>query len=353
MFEIILAFITAFVLTFFAIPSIIRIARKRQLVDEPGERKAHSVSTPSLGGIGIFAGTLFSIVLWTPFSSFGELQYILCAFIIIFLIGAKDDIDPIAPWKKFVGEFFAAGILIYFSNIRITSFYGIFGISEAPMFLSVIVTLLTIVLIINAFNLIDGIDGLAGSIGVVVSITFGSWFFLVERADMAAISFALAGSIIAFLYYNITPAKIFMGDTGSLIIGLATSILAINFIEQHQVLEGSKYAFRAPPGVAIGILIIPIFDTLRVFAMRMVRGKSPFRPDKNHIHHLLLNSGLSHVQATITLVCVNLFFILLVLYLPEMRTLFLLIFLLIIATLLTLILYLILHLRSGKRLKTS
>ncbi|MBT8191308.1 MAG: undecaprenyl/decaprenyl-phosphate alpha-N-acetylglucosaminyl 1-phosphate transferase [Saprospiraceae bacterium] len=351
MYEILLAFVTAFALTFFAIPSIISIARKKQFVDEPGERKAHDVSTPSLGGIGIFAGTLFSIVLWTPLTFFGELQYILSAFIIIFFIGAKDDIDPIEPWKKLVGEFIAAGILIYFSDIRITSFYGIFGISEVPLFLSVIVTLLTIVLIINAFNLIDGIDGLAGSVGALVSITFGTWFFLVDRADMAAISFALAGSVIAFLYYNITPAKIFMGDTGSLIIGLATSILAINFIEHHQVLLDSKYAFRAPPGVAIGILIIPLFDTLRVFAMRMIRGKSPFQPDKNHIHHLLLSSGLTHMQSTMILIGVNLFFILLVLYLPDMRTIFLLIFLLIIASFLTLILYLVLHLKSQKRYK--
>ncbi|NNE27537.1 MAG: undecaprenyl/decaprenyl-phosphate alpha-N-acetylglucosaminyl 1-phosphate transferase [Saprospiraceae bacterium] len=353
MYDIVLAFITAFLMTFFAIPSIISVARKKHLVDVPDERKAHNVSTPSLGGIGIFAGTLFSIVLWTPFSYFGNLQYILCAFLIVFLIGAKDDIDPIAPWKKMLGQIFAAGILIFFSEIRITHFYGVLGISEAPLILSVLVTLFTIVLIINAFNLIDGIDGLSGSIAILMGITFGTWFFLVDRIEMASIAFALSGSVLAFLHYNITPAKIFMGDTGSLFIGLTASILAINFIEHHQELSDSRYIFRAPPAVAVGVLIIPLFDTLRVFTTRMLKGRSPFKPDRNHIHHLLLNSGLSHMQSTLCLVIVNLMFIAICFYFDSFSTFKLLMLLLFLATLLTAILYGILYIKSAKKLKTS
>ena len=128
MYYIILAFITSFALTYLAIPSIIHIAVKKNLMDEPGDRRSHKVSTPSLGGIGIFAGTVFSIILWTPFNYFGDLQYILCAFIIIFLIGAKDDIDPMSPSKKFLGELFAAGILVFRAKIKLTSLYGFFGI---------------------------------------------------------------------------------------------------------------------------------------------------------------------------------------------------------------------------------
>ena len=250
-------------MTFFAIPSIISVANKKQLVDLPGERRAHQISTPSLGGIGIFAGTIFAIILWTPFKYFGDLQYILCAFVVVFLIGAKDDIDPVSANKKFLGQIFAAGILIFFSKIRITSFYGVFGITELPLPLSVLLTFAIIVLVINAFNLIDGINGLSASIGIVMAITFGTWFYMVDRIELATLSFALVGSVMAFLYYNITPAKIFMGDTGSLLLGLIASILAINFIEQHQVIpRDHPHAFGAPPAVAVGILLLPIFCLL-------------------------------------------------------------------------------------------
>jgi len=348
MYDIVLVFITAFLLTFFAIPSIISVAKKKNLVDEPGERRAHSISTPSLGGIGIFAGTIFAIILWTPFKYFGDLQYILCAFIIIFLVGAKDDIDPISPKKKFLGQVFAALILIFFSKIRLTSFYGILGITEVPLLLSFIVTLFIIILIINAFNLIDGINGLSGSIGVLMAITFGCWFFMVDRLEMASVSFALAGSLVAFLYYNITPAKIFMGDTGSLLVGLVAAILAISFIEYNQAIPDSRFAMQAPPGVAAGILILPLFDTLRVFVSRMIKGKSPFKPDRNHIHHLMLDIGFSHMQATSILLFINVGFIMLAYKFQMYGTFILLLILLITASLLTALLYFI---RSKKTAK--
>ncbi len=341
MYDIILAFITAFVLSYLAIPSIISIARKKNLVDEPGERRAHTVSTPSLGGIGIFAGVIFSIILWTPFTYFGDLQYILCAFIIIFLIGAKDDIDPIAPRLKFAAEMFAAFILVFIANIKITSFYGIFGIQELPEAASILFSMFTIIVIINAFNLIDGINGLSGSIGTLICCTFGTWFLMIDKLELAIVAFAMAGSTIAFLYYNVTPARIFMGDTGSLLLGLVCSILAIQFIEQNKVLIDSPYFVGSAPSVAIGILIIPLFDTLRVFVLRAMKGRSPFSPDKNHIHHLLLESGLNHMQATGILVFVNLIFIMVSLYFQFMGTEWLLFILVAMALLFTLVLLII------------
>lgn len=320
MYDIVLAFITSFLVTFFAIPSIINIARKRHLVDEPGERRSHSVSTPSLGGIGIFVGTLFSILLWTPFKHFGDLQYILCAFIIVFLLGTQDDLDPVEPRKKFLIQILASGILIYFADIRITSFYGIMGIETLPYGLSVAFTIFIVLGIINAFNLIDGINGLSGSIGVLMAVTFGTWFFLVDRVELASVAFALVGSVIAFLYYNVTPAKIFMGDTGSLFLGIVASILAIAFIEYHNEIPHSQYACDSAPAVAIGILILPIFDTLRLFVTRVLSGRSPFSADRNHIHHLLLDIGLSHMQATTALICINMMFIFLVYKLQSIGT---------------------------------
>ena len=341
MYDVILSFITSFTLTYFAIPPIINIAISKNLCDEPGERRSHTASTPSLGGIAIFAGVIFSIIMWTPFNVFGDLQYILCAFIILFLIGAKDDIAPVSPIKKLIGQLLAAAILVFKSNIVITSMCGMFGINELYSWASILLSIFTILVIINAFNLIDGINGLSGSIGTLISITLGTWFLLMERMDMAIIAYALAGAAIAFLKYNFSPAKIFMGDTGALIIGLTCSILIIEFIEIHQdpVVQNSPYIFNAVPAVAIGIMILPLFDTLRVFIVRSIKGKSPLHPDRSHIHHLLLDFGFTHMQATGVLVFVNVLFILLVFTLQGLGNMKLMLVILGLASGLTSVLY--------------
>lgn len=339
MLDIIPSLLTAFIITFFAIPSIIRIAIEKNLCDEPDERRAHSTSIPTLGGLGIFAGLIFSVTFWIPFTydqfwvprhyeGTGEapyIQYLLCAYIIIFLIGAKDDIIPLTPSKKFAGQLLAAFILVYKANIRLTSLYGVFGISDIPPMVSIPLSIFTIILIINALNLIDGINGLSGTIGCIICGVFGYYFYQIGRPDLAVLSAATIGSLIAFLYYNITPAKIFMGDTGSLLLGLTVSILAIKFIELNNTAE--EYISMHPwfidsaPAVAIGVLIIPLFDTLRVFTIRILQRRSPFSPDKNHIHHLLLAIGLSHLQSTSVLGIMNVLFVLMAYNLRMIGTL--------------------------------
>lgn len=337
MYDIILSFITAFLLVYLAIPSIINIAKVKHLYDVPDPRKSHDEAVPTLGGVAIFAGVIFSIILWTPFEVFGDLQYILCSFIIIFLIGAKDDILPMSPYRKMMGQIFACFILVFKAQVRLTSLYGIFGVYEMPEIASILLSMFTILVIINAFNLIDGINGLTGSLATLISITLGTWFFLVDRVDLAIIAFSLAGATIAFLRYNITPARIFMGDTGSMLIGLISAILVIEFIEIHTEIQGSPYAFRAVPAVAVGILILPLFDTLRVFVVRIFKGKSPLYPDRSHIHHLLLDAGLSHMQATTVLLVVNLAFIFFVVFFQDLGNLRLLVITLAMASVLTLI----------------
>lgn len=338
MYDVILSFITAFLLTFVAIPSIIHVSKAKSLMDEPGERHSHTQKTPNLGGIGIFAGMIFSIIMWTPFKYFGDLQYILCSFIILFLIGAKDDILPMSPGRKMLGQLFAAGILVLKANVIITSFYGIFGINELPYFLSVGISIFTIIVVINAFNLIDGINGLSSGLGILIALVLGSWFFLVDRIELTIVAYALAGACIGFLKYNVTPAKIFMGDTGSLLLGMVCSVLTIEFIEYHKEISTNPYAFQSAPAVAVGILMLPLFDTLRVFIIRMIRGKSPFYPDRTHIHHLMIDTGLSHMQATVILIVVNIFFIMFVVRFQTVGNLFLLVLLIGIAMLLTTIL---------------
>lgn len=312
--SVVAAFVTSFMVTYFAIPSIINIAFKKQLFDEPNQRSSHYEVTPSLGGIGIFAGTFFSIVFWTPFQTFGNLQYLLCGFIILFLVGAKDDILPMDPYKKMIAQALAASIIAFKTEIRLQSFYGLFGVHGSfPEIIAIAISIFTILVIINAFNLVDGINGLAGSLGAVICGTLGCWFLAADHLELATLAFATVGGIIAFLRYNFSPAKIFMGDTGALIIGLASAVLVIAFIDLNNSQSADDlFRLESGPVVAISIMIIPLFDTLRVFITRIYRGQSPFHADRRHIHHLLIDYGFSHMKATGILVSVNVFFITLV-----------------------------------------
>jgi len=290
----------AFLITFIVIPAIITVAKVKKLYDEPDDkRKLHKEPIPSLGGLGMFIGFIFSILLTVSFSSEApEFQYYFAAFLIIFFLGMKDDIIIISPIKKVVGEVVAAGILIYKAKLVITNMHGLFGIYHIDTVFSYLLTLFALVVIINAFNLIDGVDGLAGSLGLISSLVFGVFFLINKNIPYAVLAFTFAGSLAAFLIYNFHPAKIFMGDTGSLTIGLLNSILVIKFIETGG--NYASYPVDSSPAIGFGILLVPLMDTLRVFSIRILSGRSPFRPDRNHIHHLLLNYGFNHKRVTFT-----------------------------------------------------
>ncbi len=304
--ELVLAFLTSFGVSLLIIPRLIRFAEKYGLFDRPDARKSHIEVIPTLGGIAIVAGVVLSIIIWTPYTAFGDIQYILGALIILFLVGAKDDLDPVSPWIKLAAQILSAMILAHLAGIRLTSLYGILGIWDLSYGMSLALSAFTILVITNSFNLIDGIDGLLGCISIVILGTFGYWFYRVEEIELAIMSASLIGAIIAFLKFNWTPARIFMGDTGSLFIGVICAIQAIEFIEINHGLAASPLKIDGVPTVAAGILLLPLLDTLRVFIYRILQGKSPLHPDQNHIHHILVQSGLSHRQTAILLSLVSL-----------------------------------------------
>jgi UDP-N-acetylmuramyl pentapeptide phosphotransferase/UDP-N-acetylglucosamine-1-phosphate transferase len=200
--------------------------------------------------------------------------------------------------KKFFGQLIVAGILMFKAELLITNMHGFLGFYQMDATFSYFLTLFTIVVIINAFNLIDGVDGLAGSIGLISCVVFGTFFLVNNNIPYAVLGFVFAASILAFLIYNFQPAKIFMGDTGSLLLGLVNSILVIKFIETGS--SYSAYPITATPAVGFAIILLPLMDTLRVFSIRILDGRSPFSPDRNHIHHLLLDRGLNHRSVTLT-----------------------------------------------------
>ena len=306
--NILLSTALAFTITFFSIPVIIQIAKAKKLFDEPDERKVHKTVIPTLGGLGIFAGFILACLMGVPAGVNTEFQYFVAAAIVIFFLGLKDDVMILSASKKFVGQLIAAGILIKFGGVSINNMHGFLGIYEIPYYAGVILSFFTIIVITNSFNLIDGVDGLAGSLGLITTVVFGSYFFYAGQVTYGVMAFALAGSVMGFLIYNFSPAKIFMGDTGSLLIGLINSILVIKFIAIAGA-PGAKFPISASPAIGFAILIIPLFDTLRVFGLRILDRRSPFSPDRIHVHHFLLDLGFSHKKITLACVSATILFI--------------------------------------------
>jgi len=305
MFDVLLSIVIAFTVTFLAIPVIITVAETKKLFDVPDERKVHITPVTPLGGLGIFAGFIFACLLTVHFEAASEFQYFIAASLVIFFLGLKDDILVISAIKKFIGQVLAAFMVIYYGGLQIKSMHGFLGMYQMPEMFSLLLTYFAVIVIINSFNLIDGVDGLAGSLGLIALSIFGIYFFVVDMPAYSILAFSMAASLLAFLIFNFQPAKIFMGDTGSLLIGLVSAILVIKFINTANTSDVT-YPIAAAPAIGFTILLIPLLDTLRVFGIRIFYRRSPFSPDRNHIHHILLDKGFSHRAVTLILVSLNL-----------------------------------------------
>ena len=296
------AFLTAFAVALIAMPPLIRFIRRYRLFDLPDSRKEHRTPVPTMGGIAAVAGLLFACLLWFRFDRSPFIISFFFSIAVLFAIGIMDDLKNLAARYKFVIQI-AVSLMIAFAGVRITGFNGMLGIHELPVPAQYTLTILAITGITNAFNLIDGIDGLAGGLGFMSLITLGLFLSFSGETNFATVAFAFSGGLLGFLYYNFNPARIFMGDTGSLVLGFVVAVLSLLLLQKQ---TGTPDAFLPhAPVFLFSIVAIPVFDTLRVFAIRIWQGRSPFSPDKNHIHHLLTNNGWSHRFAARLLCCVH------------------------------------------------
>jgi len=308
-YHLILALITSFSVVLLATPALIKVAKLKHLVDEPSEaRKLHKASTPTIGGIIIFSAFIFSCFLWfpglneLPKSGLTEFMYLMASLILLFFVGIKDDIIGMSPMKKLMAHIMVGFILVVMGEIRITSFHGLLGMDIIwPEYASILVSIFVYIVIVNAINLIDGVDGLASGVGLISSIAFGLWFSYSHDTHLALVSFSMAGALFGFLIFNFNPARIFMGDSGSLIIGAVLSVLAIKLIESPVDFLPLAYQTISTPVVAMAILAYPLLDTLRVFTIRAMQGKSPLSADRNHLHHKLMDQNHSHKKTTISI----------------------------------------------------
>jgi UDP-GlcNAc:undecaprenyl-phosphate GlcNAc-1-phosphate transferase len=304
--NIISSLITAFLITYLAIPKLIYFAKKLRLLDNGGDRASHEGSTPFFGGIAIFTGVICSLLFWADIEN---IQYFLVSILFVFIVGLIDDLRQITAFKKLIGQIIATLILILLGDLQIDSMHGVLGVYDLPVWARLSFTIFVVIVITNGFNLIDGIDGLAGGIGLISSFSFGAIALIMEQNDMALIAFTLSGALVGFLKFNTFPARIFMGDTGSLVVGMILSVLAINCIKYGLVTETHSLPHIGPL-LAISLLAIPLFDSLRVFVVRAIKGNGTLTAARDHVHHALIDLGAGHKYTSLILYMVAVIIIL-------------------------------------------
>lgn len=302
------AFLLGGMIAAFSIPRVIKLSIRKKLMDIPDNgRKQHKAPTPTLGGVGIFFGFVLSISVVGGFMAPDYFPFLIAGVILLFIVGIKDDLMGVSAKKKLVAQIIASALVVYGGGIYIPEMGGLFGIYSVPAHFSQPFSVFAMVIILNAYNLIDGVDGLAGSVGFIASATFGTFLFLNGAVNEAVLAFALAGALAGFLIYNFEPARIFMGDTGSMVVGFLLAMLSFNVMQTNLAAE---VAYMPASAVMVfGVLIIPMYDTLRVILIRIKNRQSPLNPDSNHMHHVLLKTGYSHRGIVLVMAAANLLII--------------------------------------------
>lgn len=320
-FWIVNAIVVFLLCVFFAgivIPQILLIAFRRKLFDEPEERKIHTSAVPRLGGIAFQPVVIFTIVLLLGINALlgkfrlisaiifdvQEMAFAYCAVVMLYLVGMADDLIGVRYRAKFFVQICSA-IMLIAGGLYIQDFHGLFSLHEFPVWFAYPITIFVIVFMINAVNLIDGIDGLCSGLCSVTLAFYGVSFFILQQYLYGMIAFGTLGVLVPFFYYNVfgnakRGRKIFMGDTGSLTIGIVLCILSLKMLRSVPDISEDQIN---PMVLAYSPVIIPCFDVIRVYFHRVRNGMNPFMPDKNHIHHKLLATGMPQRWAMVSIVC--------------------------------------------------
>ncbi len=300
-------FFVAFIATLWVHPKVLKIAILKNLVDNPDERKLQRRPVPVMGGLAVFFGIVVGICSsQTVFFSPGVFVLI-SAMVIMLYVGTIDDILSLSPYTRFAVEIAVVAFIMLVNNNGINNFWGLWGINEISMWIAAPLTIFAAVGIINAVNLIDGVNGLSSGFCFMACVLFAIIFFISGNTVMMILATSAAGAIIPFFLHNVFGynTRMFIGDGGTLVIGTMMSMFVINILR-----SGSLSANLAANGVGLipftlAVLAVPVFDTLRVMSARILRGTSPFNPDKTHLHHLFLEIGFSHIGTTVSILSLN------------------------------------------------
>jgi UDP-N-acetylmuramyl pentapeptide phosphotransferase/UDP-N-acetylglucosamine-1-phosphate transferase len=341
----------------FATQRLILFSKNIGLFDKPDARKLHVGKISNLGGVSVFMASMFAYFAFSNFALFPRPDTLFSISILLFFIGLKDDIEHVRACRRLMYEFICSAFIIYFTDVRIVSIFGIFTITDLPYWASFILTSIFIVACINAYNMIDGIDGLLGALSILGVSLFGVMFFAADEYVWTILSISVLGALIGFLIYNWYPARIFMGNGGSMFLGTFFACISLRFMqlgtfEIKEIFGGIDLNIHMPHTIALSIISIPIFDMLSVFMIRVLNKQSPFKADKRHTHHRLLDLGLSHWQAVLVLILTNISVVIFAYFVQDTGALRSLLYTLLYCTCLQLFLML-LHWRSYAKKKEN
>ena len=311
-YTIIIPFFTALLLVGWIHPRLVKIALLKNIVDNPDARKLQRTPVPVLGGVAVFFGVVIAIGCMSSVVDCSGLPVVIMAMMAMLYTGTMDDILNLSPSLRFVIEIVVVLLLIFVGGYCIDDFHGLWNIGRFSYWCAVPLTVVAAVGIINAINLVDGVNGLSSGYCIMACLIFGTLFFLAGEAPMTILAAVSVGALIPFFLHNVfgKTSKMFIGDGGTLVMGVVMSVFVIAILQ-----NGSRVAAYVNPNVGLvpftlAVLSVPVFDTLRVMSTRILKGTSPFRPDKTHLHHMFIDLGCSHVATTLAILGVNMFVVL-------------------------------------------
>ena len=288
-------------------PRLVKIALLKNLVDNPDSRKLQRQPVPVLGGIAVFFGIVIGYGSVCGMVNYAGMLIVIMAMMVMLYIGTMDDILSLSPALRFAVEFFVALLLIFNGGYLLDDFHGLWGVGMLPDWMAVPLTVVAVVGIINAINLIDGVNGLSSGFCILACMMFGTLFYLSGDMKMTLLAVVSVGALIPFFFHNVfgKTSKMFIGDGGTLVMGIIMSIFVIEILQSGSLCAAYVGESIGLIPFALAVLCIPVFDTLRVMSTRMLKGSSPFRPDKTHLHHMFIDMGCSHVATTLAILGLN------------------------------------------------
>lgn len=304
---ILVPFVVALLASVWVFPMILHIARDKNIVDNPDARKLQRVPIPVLGGMVVMFGILVALGICHLFVDCSDLFTIVLAMAIMLYVGTMDDILDLSSVGRFFLEILVALMVIYTCGYSIDSFHGLWGIYSISPYLSVPLTVVTIVGVVNAINMIDGVDGYSSGYGIMACVIFGILFYVVGDMSMTMLAVVCAASLIPFFMHNVfgRSSKMFIGDGGTLLLGCVMSVFVLNILKSESLCtQYCSWGIGLVP-LTLAILCVPVFDTLRVMVMRILRKTSPFHADKTHLHHIFIEMGFSHIGTTVSILSLN------------------------------------------------
>lgn len=306
-FHVIIPFLVSMIAVIWIFPKMLHIALTKNIVDNPDARKLQRIPIPVLGGMAIMFGIIVALSVSQLLFDCSNLFTIVLAMSVMLYLGTVDDIIDLSPSLRFLIEIFLTLMLMYTCGYSIDSFHGLWGLYEVSPYVSLPLTIIAVVGIINAINLIDGVDGYSSGYCIMTCFIFGLFYALVGDMPMVMLASVCAGALIPFFMHNVfgRTSKMFIGDGGTLVMGVVMSIFVLNMLKKETYCcVYSSWGMGLVP-LTLAILSIPVFDTVRVMSTRILRGTSPFHPDKTHLHHLFIDMGFSHIGTTFSILLLN------------------------------------------------